>query len=482
MLSRILTIRRIQKMGHRILCPILFFEIVFLVFVFMSQPAFADISDDFNRKGIEKMGERNYREAIIYFESAYKSDPENAIIKKNLSVAYHNIAISFSADGELVNAIRNEKQALKYDPENDTITEQLAIFYNNYGLECAGTGNFKTAIENLEYSMEYSPNSTSLSNNLYNALLQYADHSEKKKNYRKALRLGSDAIKLLPDLSPGYVFMGNIYYNQDNFVKAMEYWDMALERDPENDGLNKRIEKLARESSIEEAFETKKKSYFRIRFDRELDSNYVGSISEILKEARNSVRKKFGFYSYEIVPVVVYADEQFQAATNQPHWTQGLYDGKIRLKSQDISRGNEILKKVLFHEYAHAIIYLKYGNNIPIWLHEGFAQFNEPDQGISSMDIEFIAAYIKENGKFSLGRLDGMFAEKFDQETIRVAYIQSKIFFIYLIDEYSTYKIKRLLKELEMGMDWQEALKKVYHKNIARIDRDFNNYLSDLLK
>jgi len=449
---------------------------------FMPQPVLCAISDDFNKKGIEKMEEKNYREAIIYFESAYRSDPENVIIKKNLSNAYHNMAISYSIKDELANAIRNEKQALRYDSENSIIKEQLAIFYNNHGLEYANSGIYKSAMENLEYALEYSPDSGALSRNLYNVILQYAGYLEKKKNHRKASRLAKDAIELLPDLSAGYILIGNIYYKQDNFNEALKYWDMALERDPEDEGLSRRIEKLKRENIVEMAFGTKKKSHFRIRFDKELDSDYVGLISDVLEDARSHVRKEFNLYSGEVVPVVVYADEQFQAATKQPHWTQGLYDGKIRLKSQDISRGDENLKRVLFHEYAHAIIYLNYGNNIPVWLHEGFAQFNEPDQGIKPADIRFLLSYIKENGRFSLEELDRMFDKRPDQETTRAAYIQARIFFVYLMDKHSKYKLKRLLNELEAGKIWQEALKEVYHKNIARIDRDFNNYLDDMLK
>ena len=468
-------------MGHKALCPILFFVVVFIMSAVMVQPVLCDISDDFNRKGIEKMEEENYREAIIYFESAYKSDPEDVTIKRNLSVAYHSMAVSYSINDEFANAIRNEKQALRYDPENSTISEQLAIFYNNYGLKYVNSGKYKPAIENLEYALEYSPDSKSLTRNLYNVILEYADYLQKKKNYRKALRLAKDAIDLLPDLSSGYVFIGNIYYNQDDFIEALTYWDMALKRDPANDDLNKRIEKLKRENDVEKAFGTKRKSYFRIRFDKELDSDYVGLISEMLKHARSSVQNEFNLYSSEIIPVVVYADEQFQQATKQPHWTQGLYDGKIRLKSQDISLGDENLKRVLFHEYAHAVIYLNYGYNIPAWLHEGFAQFNEPDQSISPADIRFLSAYIKDKNKFSVEKLNGMFDKRSDQETTRAAYIEARIFFSYLIDKYSKYRLKRLLKELEESNIWQETLKEVYHKNIARIDEDFNNYLDDLI-
>lgn len=482
MSSYVLKKQRTSKMGHRALCPILLFTLVLSVIAFTPLPAFSSIADDFNRKGIEKMREKNYREAIIYFESAHKNDPENMVIKKNLSVSYHNMAASYSLKNELSNAIHSEKQALRYDPENEIFREQLATFYNNYGLRYASSNEYNSAIDNLEYALDYSPHSRPLNKNLYNVMLQCADSLQKKKNYRKALRLSKDAIELFPEMPSAYVFTGNIYYNQDNFYDALEYWFMALERDPENDNLKERIEKLKRESSIENGFGTKRKSRFRIRFDKELDSDYVALISDMLEDARASLRREFNLYLDEVVPVVVYADDQFEVATEQPHWTQGLYDGKIRVKSQDISRGDETLRRILFHEYAHAIIFINYGNNIPIWLHEGFAQYNEPGPNISPADIKFLSAYIERNGQFSIEALSVMFDNKTNQDDSRAAYIQARLFFTYLMESYTKYKIKRLLKELEEGSAWQEALKEVYHRNINRIDKDFNSYLGGALK
>ncbi len=76
-------------------------------------------------------------------------------------------------------------------------------------------------MDNLGYALDYSPDSKPLSKNLYNVMLQYADSSQKKKNYRKALRLSKDAIELFPDMPSAHVFTGNIYYNQDNFFRRL---------------------------------------------------------------------------------------------------------------------------------------------------------------------------------------------------------------------------------------------------------------------
>ncbi len=465
-------------MGRKvILRPIFFFAITFLIISVLPLSALADIHDDLNHKGIAQMRNRNYREAIVYFESAIKYDPDDASIKKNLCLAYHNRAAEYFNNNELANAINSEKQALKYAPEDNIIREQLAVYLNNYALKYADSNKYRLAQDKLRQAIGYSPDSDFLTKNLYNVTLQYADYSLQRKNAPKALRLADKAIELMPDMPSAYVFAGNVYYNLDDFNKACAYWEKALKQDPGNEIIRERIEKLQKEQAVEESFGTKKRSHFRLRFDKDLDPDYVSLISVILEDARKNIRSDFYLSADEAVPVIVYADEQFQAATSQPYLTQGLYDGKIRLKSQDISRGDEILRRVLFHEYAHAVLYLNFGANIPAWLHEGFAQFNEPDRSVSRNDIKFIYNYIDTHEDFSLEGLEDIFQKKASHDTIRAAYIQAKLFFAYLLEKYGKYKLKRLFKSLEEGNQWQEAVKVVYRRNIPKINNDFNDYL-----
>lgn len=468
-----------KKMGRRILCPIFFFTLIFFSFVRVGLGA---ISDDLLRKGDDRMRDKDYVQAIVYFESAHKADPYNKRVYKYLSVAYNNLAVLNSQKGELENAIRNGLSALRFDPENNIIKDQLAIFYNNFALRNADSRNYKTAQENMKKAFEYSPESEPIKKNLYNVLLQYADYQYKKKNSSIAIKIAKEAITLFPDISQAYIFVGNIYYQQDNFKDALTYWEKASGFDPANEDLKNRIEGLKREKVVEKDFDTERKNFFRIRFDRELDSRYVGIILDILDDARRSIRNQFGFYSDEVIPVIIYDDKQFKEATAQPHWTQGLYDGKIRLKYQDISRDDANLRRVLFHEYAHAMIFLHVAGNIPLWLNEGFAQFNEPDTAFTPSDNIFLSGYIKTHAKFSIEGLDAMFDQRGDQEAIRAAYLESRLFFDYLVEKYTKYRIKRLFEEIKRGKPWQKAFTEVYQVSIDRLEKNFNNYLDDLLK
>jgi tetratricopeptide (TPR) repeat protein len=472
----------IETMGRKILRPIMFLSAFFFMSLIVIAISRADIADDFLRKGHDRMRNNDYRQAIVYFESAYKIDPDNKTIQKNLSVAYHNMAIVNSQKGQYESSISNGLQALRFDPGNSVIKEQLAVFYNNYALKQAEQNNYKPAYENIKKALTYSPLSDSIKNNMYNLLLRYADYFQKNKNDYSALKFAKEAVDIMPKEAAGYVFIGNVYYNQDKFSDALKHWNRAITLDPDNSDLKKRIAALQRERSVEGGFTTKRKNYFRIRFDRDIDPVYVNLISTVLDDARRSLRSQFNLYSDEVIPVIIYDDRQFEQATDQPHWTQGLYDGKIRLRYQDASRDDKNLRRVLFHEYSHAVLYLNIGTNIPLWLNEGFAQFNEPERGVSGADKVFLAGYMKRYGKFRLDRLDEMFTKKQDQDTIRAAYLESKLFFNYLFERYGKYRVKRLFHELKMLKPWQKAVPEVYVNSIDRLELNFNNYLDELLR
>ncbi len=471
--------RNTYNTGRKALRPVLCLTVLL---VSLNAHAYADITDDFLRKGHDRMRNNDYRQAIVYFESAYKIEPNNKAIQSNLAAAYHNMAILNSQKGEYESSIRNGKQALRLNPGNSIIKEQLAVFYNNFSLKLSQEGNFKLAHENIRKALEYSPLSETIKKNLYNILLQYADNLHKNKKDANALKFAKEALRVLPDETAGYILLGSIYYGQDQFRDTLKYWNKAISMDPQNSDLRGRIESLKREKSVESAFRTRRKNYFRIRFDKELDTAYVNLILNILEDARRSLRNQFGFRSDEIIPVIIYDDRQFKDATAQPHWTQGIYDGKIRIRYQDATRDDKNLRQVLFHEYSHAMLYLNIGTNIPLWFNEGFAQFNEPQQGVSAADKIFLAGYMKNYKRFSLGRLDEMFTQKTDKDALRAAYFQSRLFFIYLYEKYRKHRINRFLNGLKNDMPWQQALTEAFAISVDRLERNFNNYLDDLLK
>jgi hypothetical protein len=74
-----------------------------------------------------------------------------------------------------------------------------------------------------------------------------------------------------------------------------------------------------------------------------------------------------------VVPVVIYEKDQFAAAMDVPHWTLGVYDGKIRVTIDTYDEQPEIFDIAITHEYVHALTHEFTGTRLPSWFREGLA-------------------------------------------------------------------------------------------------------------
>ncbi|MFH1645711.1 MAG: tetratricopeptide repeat protein [Candidatus Omnitrophota bacterium] len=436
-----------------------------------------DISSDFNREGLRALGEGRYREAIVYLESAHKADPENAIIIKNLSYAYHSYASAYASEKDWEQAISNQEQALKYSPKDKVLNEQMGVLYNNYALECSDNGKYDKAVDLIKKGLERTPDAERINSNLYNVLLQQADYLVKKQVLLKALRISKEAIEIFPEKYEAYEMVGELYYQMDNFAKARTYLKKALDRNPDNSRLISRMEKLEKESVVEEEFKTKQRAYFKIRFEKETGYQYAGKVSSILEEARRRLGRDFGFYPKGIIPVIIYKGERFDQATGAADWTLGLYDGKIRLREQDTSKEDSELRRILYHEYSHAALFLIYGVDIPLWFHEGFAQYNEPSNDLSSAEKDFLKRFLDNNNIHTLEGLESIFAEKPGRDSLTIAYIESKLAVRYIVKKYKKNSCKRFLECLKDNNDWVQCVREVYHRVPDRLNDEIAKYV-----
>lgn len=131
---------------------------------------------------------------------------------------------------------------------------------------------------------------------------------------------------------------------------------------------------FARHLDVEMEFEAAASDHFVVSFPRAgPSSSAIGDVLSILEWARSEVADSIGIASLRIVPVVVYEGDQFQAATDKPHWALGIYDGKIRVAIETYDARPEAFEIALAHEYVHALTHEYTGTRLPAWFREGLA-------------------------------------------------------------------------------------------------------------
>jgi tetratricopeptide (TPR) repeat protein len=118
-------------------------------------------------------------------------------------------------------------------------------------------------------------------------------------------------------------------------------------------------------------------AHFRIRYEGSPRESLGVAVLKILTEAYTDHRKRLSFSPDSPITVVVQTGSSFVETTRAPEWAEGWNDGTIRIPAAGLELPNPRLQQVLRHELAHSFVASRTGNNCPVWLQEGIAQWLE---------------------------------------------------------------------------------------------------------
>lgn len=130
-----------------------------------------------------------------------------------------------------------------------------------------------------------------------------------------------------------------------------------------------------------------------------------------------------------------------------PSWIGGVYDGKIRLSTNDQTTPEpQYLFMLLSHEYVHLVVDTLGRGRCPYWLNEGLAI--RLSQELPKAYTEELAKAASEGSLFDLVELENDFTRFSDPGPRRLAYAQAADVVRYLVDRCSWEKMRELLREI----------------------------------
>lgn len=209
------------------------------------------------------------------------------------------------------------------------------------------------------------------------------------------------------------------------------------------------------EDKIEKGFQKKEGTHFAVKFEggENSDIGYLTSI--LLEEAYIKVGFDIGYYPEDRIEVVLYTQQQFTDVTRAPNWAGAIYDGRIKIRVGGITSRTNLLERVLFHEYTHALVHRISGNKTPSWLNEGLAEYEE---GAIREDINRILAQLAKSEKLILLRPFERPFNGFNKEQTMIAYSVSLSAIEYIINEFGMPAVRRILENLGEGKTIEEAV------------------------
>jgi tetratricopeptide (TPR) repeat protein len=261
-----------------------------------------------------------------------------------------------------------------------------------------------------------------------------------------------DARRLLKDL---YVKIGDGFYRQGEIASALTYLDKGLVLDPSDSFLKEAVARVRAERNAEGGMTRKEGGHFVIKFDGAENAVAGHLIGLLLEEAYYKVGSDLGYYPEDRLEAVLYSKAAFKDVTRSPSWAGALYDGRIKIPAGGLVEKTKALERVIFHEYTHALVHRLSRGMAPTWLNEGLAQYEEGNA--ATWQTDEAAKGLADDPGVSLRRLEGSFTRLSPDGALR-AYLASLSATRYLINEFGTSSVVRVLEGLGAGKTLDEAL------------------------
>ncbi len=199
-------------------------------------------------------------------------------------------------------------------------------------------------------------------------------------------------------------------------------------------------------------------THFVVHFDGAEDQATWLRIRAMLEYAYEEIPPKFGQMPAGPIKVVLHTGQKFSGSAGVPNWADTLFDhtsGSINIPTQGALDDLALFSRVVRHQFVHALFHEQAKNGSaspPTWLVEGLAIHLTEDPWPDMEESR------QQNPPFiPLTSLHGSWAQ-LPSTSISIAYLSATVATQHLLDRYSMYTIRQLMKVLMTGQPLETAM------------------------
>ena len=333
-------------------------------------------------------------------------------------------------------------------PLNKTFKRNLAEAYAASGHQYFKQKRYEQADENFIKAEELYPDEAkyALLRGISNYHLKRYDVA--RYELEKAKNLKEDSAEIL-------YYLGLVQFDSDHRLEAIDLWEQALKLSPGRSEIIELLKKSRKENSVEARMDRGHSSRFDLTYDPGVDTGFALAILDVLESAANQVGAELGLFPEARVPVGIYKRTDYKTVTDSPDWSGGFYDGKIRLPFGALNEVTPQIRSILYHEYAHVVVFEMTRGNCPLWLNEGIAEIFGRMQYNRTMPELGRAARTGKLADFR--KLEAGFSE-LSTSAASLAYEQSYSLVNYMVVKYGWHRVRQALEGLGKGLSFDAAV------------------------
>ena len=258
-------------------------------------------------------------------------------------------------------------------------------------------------------------------------------------------------IELAPQEPFPHMALADWLQEHGRMSDAARHLDQAAERAGADPSLQSYLRtvtsKVQRTDQVESRLMSRNAAHFTVKYDGGTDVDSWTTVLDILEEAYREIGQKLDHFPSKPVVVVLHPNANFQANTGSPVWADGLFEpvlGRIHLPTQGALTDRTWLRRVLRHEFVHALLHDQQGTNaVPTWLNEGLAMQLSSDHW---PDVEQVRR--QDFSHIPLSALEGSWTD-LSGDAVSVAYLEADSATHYLVNRYGMHEVQKLLGRLK---------------------------------
>ncbi len=293
-----------------------------------------------------------------------------------------------------------------------------------------------------------------------------------KKEYELARQTLHDSLLYDPKNPFAYELLGDIAYLEQNLDGALKEYEASFRIRPRAD-LREKMLKAEKEKKVESGFKSFEGENFVINYRGEEHGVEGDELKELLKIAYQQIGEELGYFFKHKVVVLLYDENEFRDLSGVPHWSAGIYDGKIRLPAHPAGFQPAEIEKIIRHELTHTFVSEISQGRCPVWLNEGLAEYEEAK--VAPNDLRVFKAAVRTNTLFPLEILFSQEKVLDFRDPLEVAlfYDQSYHLVNHLVERYGMFKVKQMLEGFGKGKDSPEVIEEVLQISPALVEKQW---------
>lgn len=349
-------------------------------------------------------------------------------------------------DGERWDSALDDLVPLFENTKDPDLKAYIAWCFREQGVAAFLDHRYEDAAVLSESGLMYMVNDADLHLVLGAARLAQSNYEAAEAAFIKVLALNSANVEAHKQL-------GEIHYLRNELEKAEEVWSRAHAFDPGDATLEKRLAALRKQLRLNETLDTDDSLHFSVTYDGEMMPRLEYTVLETLESAYYDIGGKLQIYPKRLISVTLLTRQHFFDVTGSPDWTAGLYEGQIKIPVAGADPDR--LKRTLYHEYTHAVLFDQIGSRCPWWINEGLAQYLS-DDGIDKTVTGYSARgeRLQPNG-VSLSALGSVF--KLDEGMVAQSYAMALSGVRYFVASFGEATIQKIIMLMAEGNSFETA-------------------------